>query len=321
MVSIKDIAKQAGVSISTVSYALNGNPKVTEGTRNKILAVAEELNYVPNAAARTLKMRETKIIGAFLTSFQGSFYGELLQGMKEEANKRGYDLVICSGKQSHRMLPERLMDGAVILDRQFADEQLLQYAKRGHKLVVLDRELQHPGIVQVLLDNKAGGTLAIDYLIRQGHKKIYTVTGPMASYDSQQRLAAAKLAIERNGTVEHHIIYGNFDKPSGVAAAEKIMAEYTEPVAVFCFNDEMAVGMYRALQGTTYTIGKDIHIIGFDHIDVSRYLQPKLATIDYSERHWGAVAAEQLIKLIQEEPVENERIYVSLVEADSVGVV
>lgn len=321
MISIKDIARHAGVSISTVSYALNGNPKVTEETRKRILAVAKELNYVPNAAARTLKKRETRIIGAFLTTFEGAFYGELLQGMKEEMNKRGYDLVICSGTQSHRMLSEGMLDGAIILDGLFSDKELLLHANRGHKLVVLDRELSHENIVQVLLDNKAGVTFAMEYLIRMGHKKLYVVTGPEGSFDSEQRLAAARQTVERGGPgIQYAEIPGNFDKASGAAAAARIVAEYDGPVGVFCLNDEIAIGMYHALKGTPYRIGEHVHVVGFDHIDIADYMQPRLATVDYSKRRWGAVAAEQLIKLIEGDgSAEHERIYVSLVEGDSVG--
>ncbi|MBD2872462.1 LacI family DNA-binding transcriptional regulator [Paenibacillus arenilitoris] len=321
MVSIKDIAKHAGVSISTVSYALNGNPKVTEETSKRILAVAKELNYVPNAAARTLKKRETRIIGAFLTTFEGAFYGELLQGMKEEMNKHGYDLVICSGTQSHRMLPEGMLDGAIILDRLFSDKELLLHANRGHKLVVLDRKLKHDNIVQVLLDNKAGATFAMEYLLRRGHKKLYAVSGPEGSFDSVQRLAAARQTVERGGPgIRYEELPGNFDKASGAAAARRIIAEYDGPVGVFCLNDEMAIGMYHALKGTPFRIGEHVHVVGFDHIDIADYVQPRLATIDYSERRWGAVAAEQLIKLIEGgSSAEHERIYVSLVEGDSVG--
>ncbi|MBO2944085.1 LacI family DNA-binding transcriptional regulator [Paenibacillus sp. F411] len=321
MVSIKDIARRAGVSISTVSYALNGNPKVTEETSKRILAVAKELNYVPNAAARTLKKRETRIIGAFLTTFEGAFYGKLLQGMKEEMNKRGYDLVICSGTQSHRMLPEGILDGAIILDRLFSDEELLLHANRGHKLVVLDRELKHDNIVQVLLDNKAGATFAMEYLIRNGHQKLYAVTGPEGSFDSEQRLGAARQTVERGGPlITYKEIPGNFDKASGEAAALRIISEYDGPVGVFCLNDEMAIGMYQALRGTPYRVGEHIHVVGFDHIDITDYVQPRMATIDYSERRWGAVAAEQLIKLVEgDSSAQHERIYVGLVEGESVG--
>ncbi|MGG6440117.1 LacI family DNA-binding transcriptional regulator [Saccharococcus caldoxylosilyticus] len=318
MVSIKDIAKKAGVSISTVSYALNGSPKVTEETSAKILAIAKELNYVPNAAARTLKKRETKIIGVFLTNYSGAFYGQLLEGMLETLGNNGYELIVCSGKQSHRFLPERMIDGAIILDQTFSSEELLSYADRGHKLVVLDRELDHPNISQVLLDNKAGATLAIDYLIEKGHRKIYVVTGPKGSYDSNQRLKAVRQVIERHPHIDYTEIEGDFHKRAGERAAQQIIQQYSQPAAVFCLNDEMAIGMYNYLAKTDYRVGEHVHIIGFDNIEVAHYTQPRLTTIDYSKRKWGALASEQLLKLIANKPVEHERIYVTLVEGESV---
>ncbi|WP_018754558.1 LacI family DNA-binding transcriptional regulator [Paenibacillus terrigena] len=319
MVSIKDIAKKAGVSVSTVSYALNGNPKVTEETRARILVIAKELNYVPNAAARSLKKKESRIIGVFLTDFNGAFYGGLLQGIKEVLNDKEYDLVVCSGKESHRMLPERIIDGAIILDEQFNSEELLQYADRGHKIVVLDRELSHPNVNQVLLDNKAGAMLATEYLLEQGHRRIYIVNGPKGSYDARQRLQASKQTLDRHPKVEYIEIDGDFNKSAGEQAAKLIIDAYTEPVAVFCLNDEMAIGFYNYVASTKYRIGEHIHIVGFDNIELTEYTQPRLATINYSKKKWGALAAEQLIKLLQGETVENERIYVTLVTGNSVG--
>ncbi|MCM3131504.1 LacI family transcriptional regulator [Paenibacillus polysaccharolyticus] len=318
MVSIKDIAKKAGVSISTVSYALNGSNKVTDETRSKILVIAKELNYVPNAAARTLKKRESRILGVFLTDFSGDVYGDLLTGMKAICNAQGYDLIVCSGKQSHRMLPERMIDGAIILDHTFSSEELMQYADRGHKIVVLDRELKHPNINQVLLDNKAGATLAMEYLIEHGHKKIYVVTGPEGSFDSLQRLKAVRQVAERQADVEWIEIMGDFEKSGGERAADHIIQTYEGPAAVFCLNDEMAIGLCDRLADSELEIGKQIDVIGFDHIELTNYVQPKLASIDYSKRKWGALAAEQLIKIIAGEPVDHERIYVTLVEGESV---
>ncbi|KAA8785223.1 LacI family transcriptional regulator [Paenibacillus sp. 4624] len=318
MVSIKDIAKKAGVSISTVSYALNGSNKVTDETRSKILVIAKELNYVPNAAARTLKKRESRILGVFLTDFSGDVYGDLLTGMKAICNAQGYDLIVCSGKQSHRMLPERMIDGAIILDHTFSSEELMQYADRGHKIVVLDRELKHPNINQVLLDNKAGATLAMEYLIEHGHKKIYVVTGPEGSFDSVQRLKAVRQVAERQADVEWIEIVGDFEKSGGERAADHIIQTYDGPAAVFCLNDEMAIGLCDRFADSELEIGKQIDVIGFDHIELTNYVQPKLASIDYSKRKWGALAAEQLIKIIAGEPVDHERIYVTLVEGESV---
>ncbi|UKS27159.1 LacI family transcriptional regulator [Paenibacillus sp. HWE-109] len=321
MVSIKDIAKKAGVSISTVSYAINGNPKVTKETSSRILAVAKELNYVPNAAARSLKKQETKIIGVFLTDFTGAFYGELLQGIKEVLNKQGYDLIVCSGVQSHRLLPERNIDGAIVLDASFSSEELLQYAERGHKLVVLDRELHHANVNQVLLDNKAGAALAMEYLIEKGHRKIYVIAGPEASFDSMQRLLAVRQVVDRHQPLAYTQIQGDFNKSAGEEAAKQIIQEYTEPVAVFCLNDEMAIGLYNAVKESEYKIGTHIHIIGFDNIELTQYTEPRLATIDYSKRKWGALASEQLLKLIDDKKIDHERIYVTLVKGNSVHTV
>ncbi|WP_191566072.1 LacI family DNA-binding transcriptional regulator [Metabacillus idriensis] len=319
MVSIKDIAKQAGVSISTVSYALNGSHKVTEETSAKILAIAKELNYIPNAAARNLKKRETKVIGVYLTDFSGAFYGQLLQGILESLSRNGYGLIVCSGDHSHRFLPERMIDGAIILDSTFSSEELVTYADRGHKIVILDRQIDHPNINQVLLDNKAGATLAIDHIIEKGHRKLYVLTGPKDSFDSRQRMQAVRQAAERYPHIEYMEIEGDFNKEAGERAAEQIINEYDQTAAVFCLNDEMAIGMYNYLAKTEYRVGEHIHIIGFDNIEVAHHTQPRLSTIDYSKRKWGALASEQLLKLIKGVPVEIERIYVTLIEGESIG--
>ncbi|QTH46321.1 LacI family DNA-binding transcriptional regulator [Cohnella sp. LGH] len=319
MASIKDIAKQAGVSISTVSYALNGSDKVTKETAAKILQIAEELHYFPHAAARLLKKRQSNLIGIFLTDFSGNFYGDLLQGVKEYLSGKGYDLLVCSGEKSRRLIPERMIDGAMVLDVTFSDKELLRYAGKGHKTVVLDRELAHPNVNQVLLDNKAGATLAMEYLLEQGHDKIYAVTGPVGSYDANQRLRAVRQVAERAPHARVVELPGNFSRASGEAAARTISEDYDRPVAVFCLNDEMAVGAYRYF--TTHTdlkIGKHIHLIGFDNIELAQFARPRLATIDYSMRKWGAIASEQLLKMIAGQPVEAERIYVSLIQGESV---
>lgn len=321
MVSIKDIAKKAGVSISTVSYALNNSPKVTKETADKIKEIAKELNYVPYAAARSLKMRETRIIGVFLTNYSGVFYGQLLQGISETLGKYDYDLIVCSGEKSHRFIPERRIDGAIVLDATFSTDEIINYADQGRKLVVLDREIDHSSVGHVLLDNKAGATLAIDYLIEKGHQYIYLLTGPNHSFDSTQRKEAVLQTINhysQNMKLNFSVIEGNFDKESGRKAAAQIVSEYKEPAAIFCLNDEMAIGVYDYLTETELRVGEHIHVFGFDNVELGQYVKPRLTTIDYSKRKWGAIAADQLLKLINDEKIDRERIYVTLVNGDSV---
>ncbi|WP_417638182.1 LacI family DNA-binding transcriptional regulator [Enterococcus faecalis] len=317
MVGIKDIAKKAGVSISTVSYALNGSSKVTEETRTRIQAIAEELNYVPNMVARTLKRRQTNIIGVYFTDYGGSFYGELLEGIKKGLALFDYEMIVCSGKKSHLFIPEKMVDGAIILDWTFPTKEIEKFAERVHSIVVLDRTTEHRNIRQVLLDNRGGATQAIEQFVNVGSKKVLLLSGPEKGYDSQERLAVSTRELTRFG-IPYEIIQGDFTEPSGYAAAKKILSQpQTEPVDVFAFNDEMAIGVYKYVAETNYQMGKDIRIIGFDNSELGAFVQPRLATIAYSKHRWGMVAAEKIIHLMRGEAAESEHIYTRFIEGES----
>ena len=318
MAGIKDIAKKAGCSISTVSYALNGSPKVTEETRARILQIAKELEYVPNGAARMLRTRATKIIGCFLSDYSGPFYGRLLKGIRETLNSRGYELIVCSGEKSRRLLLEKMMDGAIILDVAFTDEDLLHYADLGHKMVLLDRELEHDNITTVLLDNKMGAKLAVSELLEKEIEKLYIVSGPIGSYDAQQRLFAAKTVAKEKDSVQVVELEGDFTKEAGINAATQILRDYDgKPVGIFCLNDEMAIGFYDYLREATGRIGKDFHMIGFDNTDLASYVVPKLTTIDYSTSKWGKKATDSLLRLLEGRETMNEKINVKLTKGGS----
>jgi len=296
---------------------LNGSPKVTEETRSRIQAIAKELNYVPNMAARSLKRRQTNIIGVYLADYAGSFYGELLDGIKKGLELFGYEMIVCSGKKSHLFIPERMIDGAIILDWTFPEEEILQYAQRGHQIVVLDRVMSHDNIYQVLLDNKGGAALAIDQLIAGQSEKVYLLSGPETGYDSYERLEASTKELTRFG-IPFEVIPGDFTEPSGYQAAKQLLANPTQwPIDIFAFNDEMAIGVYKYVRETAYQIGKDIRIIGFDNTELGAFVQPRLATIAYSKHRWGMVAAEKIIHAIQGDPVEDEHIYTTYVDGES----
>lgn len=317
MVGIKDIAKAAGVSISTVSYALNGSPKVTEATRARITAIANELNYIPNMAARTLKKQQTNIIAVYLADYGGTFYGELLSGIKKGLAHYNYEMIVCSGQKSHLFLPERMVDGGIILDWTFKTEEIKQIANRGHYIVVLDREIACPNVRKVLLDNKGGATLAMEKIIANNPSHVYLVSGPEEAFDSRQRLEASTRELERYG-VNYEIIPSHFTEESGYTAAKTIHHSLKDkPITIFSFNDEMAVGMYQYFKKTDLQIGKDISLIGFDNNEIGSFLSPRLATISYSKHRWGMVAAEKIVKLINNEEIEDEWIITSFVEGNS----
>ncbi|WP_207694913.1 LacI family sugar-binding transcriptional regulator [Enterococcus sp. DIV0212c] len=317
MVGIKEIAKKAGVSISTVSYALNGSPKVTEATRARIQAIAEELDYVPNMAARTLKRQQTNIIGVYLADYGGSFYGELLDGIKKGLEAQNFEMIVCSGSKSHLFIPERMIDGAIVLDWTFKNNEIEQYADRGHFLVILDRLITHKNVRKILLDNKGGATLAIEKAVACQTEKLFLVSGPQKSYDGQERLNASIKELERFA-IDYEVISGDFTEPSGYRAAKEIMEkEPTFPVDIFALNDEMAIGIYKYFKETSYEIGKEIRLIGFDNIDISAFVHPRLATISYSKHRWGMLAAEKIIQLIAGEETDDDHIYTSFIDGPS----
>lgn len=317
MVGIRDIAKKAGVSISTVSYALNGSDKVTEETRQKIEKIAEEMNYVPNMAAKALKRRETKIIAVYLSDYLGSFYGELLDGIKHGLKSYDYEMIVCSGKRSHLFIPERMVDGVIILDWTFDTEEIKKYGAAGHKLVTLDREVKGKNICHVLLDNTGGATLAIEKIVEQPTASIHLVTGPDNSFDSMKRLEAAEKELKRYDK-EYLIHQGEFDEKSGYKIAEEIYLRMTsKPISIFSFNDEMVIGMYDFFKQTELKIGEDINIIGFDNAYYGNIITPTIASIGFSKKRWGMVAVEKLMELIETGETSDGLIYTSFIPGES----
>lgn len=317
MVGIRDIAKKAGVSISTVSYALNGSDKVTEETRQKIEKIANEMNYVPNMAAKALKRRETKIIGVYLSDYMGSFYGELLDGIKHGLQSYDYEMIVCSGKRSHLFIPERMVDGVIILDWTFDTNEIQKYGEAGYKLVTLDREVEGDNLCHVLLDNTGGATLAIEKIVEKPTTAIHLVTGPDNSYDNVKRLEASERELQRYGK-EYQVHQGDFDFHSGKKIAEDIYLKMTtKPISIFSFNDEMVTGMYEFFKKTELEIGKDVNIIGFDNSYFGSIMTPTIATIGFSKKRWGMVAVEKLMKLINNEETTNGLIYTTFVQGES----
>lgn len=299
MVGIREIASKAGVSISTVSYALNGSSKVTEETRSKIMKIAMDLHYVPNFAGRTLKKANTKIIGMYIGDFGGDFYSHVADGVAQTLRAHHYELIVGSASSRARaFIPQKLVDGAIILDTSFPDDVIIDYATAGNKIVVMDRELAGTNIQRVLLNNKEGSKLAVNALLATNSDHYIFVSGPADSYDAQKRLQAALQELELKTDETVTVIPTDFTIEGGRKAAEKIAKTGLTNIGIFAMNDESAIGLYDVLPQYGYTIGKDAKIIGFDNDFVGHYLNPQLTTIDYSKHQWGKRAAESLLDML-----------------------
>ncbi|CAM3554603.1 MULTISPECIES: LacI family DNA-binding transcriptional regulator [Paenibacillus] len=305
MATIKDVAKLAGVALSTASYALSGDTRVSAKTKAKVLEAAKQLNYRKNGFAMDLKRSRTKTIALILTDLSGPYYSELIRSVQEVALTNGYDLIACSsigGRDSTavKFLEEKRADGAIILAPNIRDEVLLQSASPQFPIVVMDRSLSGDDLVNVLVDGEQGGYTATRHLIEAGHKTIAYISGPGDSYDNQLRYKGYLRALAEAGLKEHSKwrLSGNFVREGGYSATKMMIVQGELPSAVFYGNDEMAIGGLKAFEESSISVPGDVSVIGYDDIQLSEYVKPPLTTIRQPKSEAGSLAAHLLFQML-----------------------
>ncbi|PYZ92691.1 LacI family transcriptional regulator [Salipaludibacillus keqinensis] len=313
MATIKDVAKLAGVAVSTASYALNGTKKISDSTKQKVITAAKELNYQKNGYAMDLKMNKTKIIALILSDLIGPFYSELIQGVQEVVMEHGYDLIVCSsyGDESStaaKFLREKRADGVILFAHNIETQLIQDSVRKGFPIVVLDRDLSdYEDIISVNVNNEHGSYIAAKYLIDQGSKNIAFVSGPKKSIDSQLRLEGFKRALK-----EHNLPYyskwninGKFTKDGGYQATKMLIHQGQLPDAVFYANDEMAIGGIEALKENHIDIPNQVSVIGFDDIQLAPYIQPPLTTVKQPKYEMGKLSSHLIFQVLEGEDVQN----------------
>lgn len=318
MTTIKDIARRAGVSITSVSYALNGTGTISELTRQRVLEAAEALNYHPNAFARNLKKPKTRTIGVFIYRFGGSFYEEILDGIHETVYRAEYELIVCPESRTVRkILTCRQVDGAVIFDTRIGSDLLIRLASKRFPIVVMDRNLKGEYLLPMLIENEKGVREAFQHLYDQGARRMYYVTGAQDSLDNRERREAF-LSEAQKHDLQVRCFTGNFTEQSGYLAAQQIIEARELPDAVFCANDQMAIGFMKAVKEHRLNVPVDVAVIGFDDIQIAQFQQPALTTIGASRMEWGSSAAKQLIDFLEDEkPFQPYRIPTRLIVRES----
>lgn len=305
-VTIKDVAREAGVSISTVSNAINNVDVLLPETKEHVLEVARRLHYVPNLNGRNLKAQETKSIGLFITAIRGPYYSALADSVYQGCKNKGYDLHIVISDSSQTLLTNILgkrIDGAVILNEYVGEEEIAIIKENEFPTVFIDREIVSDTIGSVVFDSYHEGELAAKYLLELGHKKLMYMKGLQRNFDSLER-ARGFLETARKAGYEvgaEYQLKGEFDKDISYESIKRFLENGLPlPDAIFASNDVSAIGTMEALLDEGIRIPEDVCVIGCDDIETASLVRPALTTIRTSFERQGTQATEQLIQMIKE---------------------
>jgi len=305
MVTIRDVAREAGVSVASASRALNDRDNVTPATRDRVRAAAQRLSYVPHSGARSLTRQKTDSIGVVLPDLFGEFFSELIRGIDRVAHGHGLQLLLSNmhGNPHEATNAVRSMrgrvDGLLVMTPDTQRRHLLDALSPAVPAVLLNCHDRMPGLASVGIDNEGGARAMTEFLIERGYRRIAFVSGPRNNRDSEARqrgfvTALAKATGERNPL----IITGDFSEASGAEAARLLIAGRMPADAIFCANDMMAVGCCGVLADAGLRVGEEIGVAGFDDIPIAHYTAPALTTMNARIAELGAAAAEKLIQLI-----------------------
>lgn len=306
-ITIKDVAREAGVSISTVSNALNGVDVLRPETRQHILEVAERLNYVPNLNGRNLKSQYTNVIGLFVTSVRGEYYNILADAIYQRCKMYGYELNIFVSEKSETMMANilgRRIDGAIILNRYIGERETALFSETQTPVIFMDRELEGEKLSCVVFDSYHEGEMVAEYLVGLGHRTFAYMDGPDDNYDNIQRLKGFREGLRSKGIIlkEDYIIAGRFEKETAYQSMKQF-ADSGRPLpdAVFAANDVSAIGTIEALQKAGIQVPEQVSVVGCDDIEIAHLVKPSVTTVRTSFERQGTLAADHLIALIRGE--------------------
>ena len=302
--TIKDVAKRAGVSVATVSRALNQPEKLTAETLAAVSEAIAAMNYIPNSLGRNLRRSATGNVLALLPTVSNSFYGKVVSGMDEAADTLGLDVMVCNTylkpeKERHllSLLERRTFDGAIILASSLPAEELAE-AGRKFPMVFACEYVPDVPLPRVCIDNTQAGYDAVAYLIGRGLRRIAFVGdgNQMCQHSSALREEGCRKALAEAGIAEDNdlVIYESISYLGGRRAAERLLKLPERPEAVFCVADSIAVGFAAGCREAGLVIGRDISVMGFDDIQVSRVYTPNISTVSQPRILLGKTALELL---------------------------
>ena len=328
--TIKDVARVAGVSVATVSRALNGADHVTAQTRQRVQSVALELRFIPSSAARSLITRRTHTVGALLPDLYGEYFSELIRGIDLKARARGLHLLVSSSHGDEREATAALramhgrVDGLLVMSPHVNTESLAANLPLGLPVVLINTRLPEGGQASFAVDNHGGALAMTRHLIKRGHRRVAFISGPDNNYEAQERLRGYRSALaECLPSATETVLAGDFTEESGWRACREIAALAQRPTAVFCGNDMMAIGCLAALAEAGIQVPHDIALAGFDDIPIARYVTPPLTTVRVRIAELGSLALDRLASAIENpgrSAIEHQTLRAELVVRQSCSV-
>lgn len=329
-ITIKDVAKETGLSIATISKYINGG-NVLECNREKIQNAIDNLGYKVNEMARGLKTNKSKVIGVLIPSLNNIFFTSIISSIEDVLMNKGYGIIICDYKQSSELEKEKLqflinkgVDGIVLIPSGSEKEEVKELIDNNIPVVLIDRMIQDIDCDIVLGDNLNASYEAVQEFISRGHRRIGVIVGPKGMYTAEQRLKGYyRVHEDYSLSLDKSLIkYGNYKIDSGYTLFKELMDLENPPSAIYITNYEMTLGAIMAINERKIELPKDISLIGFDNIDLVKVINPPLSVIMQPMEQIGNMAAEVLLKRLDEDysnfPSVN-RVKAEIIITESVG--
>ena len=325
-VTIKHIAKAAGVSPSTVSRALHDHPVISSETRARVHRLAQEMGYTPSLSAQSLVTKDTATVGLVITNTSDPFLASLVLGVEEAAWRNGYSVFLRSSYRDAEREQEVLRSfygrraSGIIVSGSQIDAGYLELRKRFPLPVVLTNCRTYP--YSISTDNRSGAEQAVEHLVKLGHRRIAYISNRRSSRTNHDRQAGYQAALTRYGIPldEELVVEGDGTLAGGVQAGGQLLALSHAPTALFCFNDMAAIGVIRAYQQAGLEVPRDCSVVGFDDLELAAFFCPPLTTVRQRSYQMGQRAMGMLLKLIHgESGVESEILPAELIVRETTG--
>jgi DNA-binding LacI/PurR family transcriptional regulator len=318
--TIMDIAREAGVSISTVSRVLNANVPVSADTAERVWRAIEQLDFIPNSAAKRLASQRANIIGLILPEIGGVFFPPMLRGVERCAREQGFDLLIYSSPPTEgidhphkKLLGEHNTDGLLVFTTILSERELAWYYRRGFPVVLLHRSPpQGMEMPSVVFENRQAAESLIDHLIEaHGCRRIAFLRGPVENEDSYWREAGYRSALERHSIPLDLDLYerGNFDAQMAFQAVHRLLDKGIHFDAIFAGDDDSSAGVFLALKQHSLRVPEDVRVVGFDDTYIAPLLPVPLTTVHVPIEEAGYEAARQLVNLIKTGTAQQQVVF------------